>query len=95
MKMADVNHHLRDKLRKIFNKHDPVGIFMHQDVNFDEYDPEIGGLLIRFERSNNLKKFTYEINNVFHNMFSGMTIRKETLDKLAKDVYELLNSELK
>ncbi|MEK6983594.1 MAG: hypothetical protein AABX33_03400 [Nanoarchaeota archaeon] len=93
--MTGINPNLKNELRRIFNKHDPVGIFMHEDVNFNEYDPEISGIVIRFKRSKNLKEFADEINNVFHNMFSGIRIRKDTLDKLAKDVYELLNSELK
>ena len=93
--MLNINPNLRNKIRKIFNKHDPVGIYIHKNVNFDEYDPEISGVLIRFKRSKNLKEFTDEIHNVFHNMFSNMRIPKDNLDKLAKDVYELLNYELK
>ena len=58
-----------NKLRVIFNKHDPIGIYFGKKLNFDEYDPEIKDTAIRFKRSKNLKEFISEIHAIFVNMF--------------------------
>ena len=90
-----MNSKLKNKLRKIFNKHDPI-IYFGKDTNFDEYDPEIEGVILRFQRSNNLKKFTEEIYNLFQKMFSQEIAGPiSKYKKLAEGVYDLLKSELK
>ena len=93
MVSTDMNRILRDELRCIFNRHDPMGIFVDDKTNFDEYDPEINGLLIRFNRSRNLEEFTREIYTVFQNMFLLPKNKpNKKLDKLAKNVYNALKS---
>ena len=93
--MPDIPNELRDDLRQIFNEHDPAGILIIKEDQFDEYDPEISGIMVRFKRSDDLKVFTDEIHNVFRNMFSGLKFQKKVLDDLASDVYYLLKNELK
>lgn len=78
-------------LREIFNKHDPIGIFLHKDVNFDEYDSELEGMIIRFNRSKNLDEFVGEVHNVFENMFSPEVAGpKKKYIPLATDVYNYI-----
>jgi len=85
-----MNLKLRNKLRKLFNKHDPIGIYENKDVNFDEYDPEISGLIIRFKRSKNEDEFLDELYIVFKNMFSERIAgSKNRYTKLAKEIYNL------
>jgi hypothetical protein len=90
-----MNDKLKDKLRRIFNKHDPIGIYFGDEVNFDEYDPEISAVDIRFKRSKNLKEFTEEIIEVFTNMFTKLSASQEKICiDLAKETYTLLKEEL-
>lgn len=90
-----MNAKLRDKLRKIFNKHDPISIYAGPKINFDEYDPEIEELPFIFKRSKNSVEFLTEVHNVFIKMFDESAGPKSRYRKLAKEVYELLNKELK
>ncbi|MBI2653570.1 hypothetical protein HYX02_02040 [Candidatus Woesearchaeota archaeon] len=86
-----MNSKLKNKLRAIFNKHDPIGIYEDEKTNFDEYDPEIERLIPRFQRSNNLNEFTQEIYDLFQKMFSPELAGPKTrYKKLAKEVYDLL-----
>ena len=86
---------IRDKLRDIFNKHDQVGIYFGKGINYDEYDQEINGLIIRFKRSKNLEEFTSEIHTLFINMFDKeIAGQKLKYKKLAKEVYDYLNKVL-
>tara|TARA_Y100000310_G_C20278847_1_gene621618 strand:+ start:289 stop:576 length:288 start_codon:yes stop_codon:yes gene_type:complete len=91
-----MNTDIKNKLRKIFNNHDPIGIYCDKETNFDEYDPEIEGLIIRFNRSKNLDDFTSKIHTVFVNMFDkDIAGPKSKYNKLAKEVYNLLSKESK
>ncbi len=91
-----MNLRLRNKLRSIFNKHDPIKIYFGKKVNFDEYDPEINRVLIRFNRSRSLQDFTDELHIVFQQMFDNKIAgQKSRYKKLAKEVYTLLHKELK
>lgn len=85
---------LKNDLRTMFNKHDPIRIYVDKDTNFDEYDPEIGGLLVRYQRSENLEQFTNELHSLFQKMF-GKDIAgpKPRYKKLAKEVFLLLNQQ--
>lgn len=82
---------IRNELRKIFNKYDPIGIYVDDETNSDEYDPEISGLIIRFERSKNKEEFLDEVYTVFKNMFddkiAGPRIKYR---ELAYEVYDFL-----
>lgn len=90
-----MNSKLKNKLRKIFNKYDPIGIYFGKNINFDEYDPEIKGLIIRFKRSKNLNEFTYEMHNLFQKMFfPEIAGTKKRYKKLSKEVYNLFKTEL-
>ena len=86
---------IKNGLREIFNKHDPIGIYFGKETNFDEYDPEISGVIIRFNRSKNVSEFTSEIHNLVTKMFSKeIAGEKSKYKKLAKEVYEFLNKKL-
>lgn len=86
---------LKNKLRELFNKYDPIGIYVGEDINFDEYDPEISGLILRFKRSRNEDEFSDELYTVFKHMFSeDIAGSKSRYTKLSKEVYNLLKKEL-
>lgn len=73
-----------------------MGIYFGKDTNFDEYDPEIDGLIIRFNRSKNLRKFISEVHTVFVNMFDkSIAGPKSKYRKLAKGVHTFLTSQRK
>jgi len=91
-----MNSNILSNLREIFNRHDPIGIYFGKEINWDEYDPEISELLVRWRRSKNLKEFTSEIHNVFVKMFDrGIAGPKSKYEKLSKEVYNFLNNKLK
>ncbi|MEK6867238.1 MAG: hypothetical protein AABX98_00300 [Nanoarchaeota archaeon] len=84
----------KNKLRAIFNKHDPIKIYFGKKVNFDEYDPEIHLLPQAFRGSKNRKEFKEEVHKIFIGMFSkeiaGSRLRYEIL---AREVYCFLKAE--
>jgi len=82
---------IRDNLRKIFNRYDPIGIYQDDETNFDEYDPEIKGLIIRFNRSKNRDDFLTEVHTVFVNLFDEKIAgQKSKYKDLANEVYDFL-----
>ena len=87
-----MNPEIRDGLRRIFNKYDPIGIYFGEDVNFDEYDPEIDDMLTKFKRSKNLEEFTNEVHATFVRFFDeDIAGPKSEYRKLAEEVYGFLN----
>ncbi len=82
---------LKNKLRKIFNKHDPIGIYFGRNMNFDEYDPEIKQLPSIFYKARSRGKFQEEFYELFVRMFfKNIVGNKVKYKKLAKEVYDLL-----
>ena len=91
-----MNTKIKQRLRKIFNKHDPIGIYENDKINVDEYDPEISGLIIRFKRSKNEDEFLLEIHTLFIKMFSeDIAGSKQRYKKLAHEIYSFLKESLK
>lgn len=80
---------LKNNLRAIFNKYDPMGIYSGKNVNFDEYDPEIEQLPLIFDKKLTLKEFEDRLYKLFQRMFFP-EIDKTKLKKLAKESYILL-----
>ena len=82
---------IRNGLRRIINAHDPMGIYFGEDVNFDEYDPEIGDILTEFKRSKNLEEFTNKVHAIFVKWFSsGIAGPRSKYRNLAEEIYEFL-----
>ncbi len=82
---------LKNELREIFNKHDPIGIYRDKETNFDEYDPEIEQLPLVFNKTSSVKEFADKLHEIFQRMFSKETAgKKANYRELAKDVYKLL-----
>ncbi len=86
-----INSKIKDELRRIFNKHDPIGIYENEKVNFDEYDPEINLILKKFRKNMSLENFTDELYKVFIKMFDEqISGPKSRYKKIAKEIYKLL-----
>ncbi len=85
--MADI---VLNRLREIFNRHDPVGIYMSDDVNVDEYDPEIKDVQKTFHSTVEPKKFTKDVTQVFNKWFGKGLASDSAIENLAKDVHEYL-----
>ena len=83
------NSKIKNRLREIINKYDPIGIYLDKETNFDEYDPEIEQILKVFNKNKNIKSFTKEIHRIFVRMFdeniTGPILKYE---KLAKEIYD-------
>ncbi len=86
-----MNRKLKNTLREIFNRHDPIGIYFGKNANFDEYDPEIRQLPLIFHKEMALKEFTDKLHKLFQRMFfPEIAGNKAKYGKLAKQIYELL-----
>ncbi|MBI2142849.1 hypothetical protein HYU20_00720 [Candidatus Woesearchaeota archaeon] len=55
---------LKNELREIFNKHDPIGIYRDKETNFDEYDPEIEQLPLVFNKTSSVKEFADKLHEI-------------------------------
>jgi hypothetical protein len=88
LKMDDV---LRDDLRKIFNRHNPVGVYEDDETNYDEYDSEINHIPKLFQESKNLDEFTLKIHKLFIDYFGKLTGgNKSKYLELSKELYKFL-----
>ena len=82
-------------MRKILNKHDPIGIYFGKDVNFDEYDPEIKDIYKIFKKCKNLDKFVIEVHKIFIKWFSSEVAgNKEEHIDLSRDLFNFLNKNI-
>jgi len=81
------------ELRRIFNKHDPIAVFIGEKVNFDEYDPEIKVIFSEFQKSNNFEEFKKRFYKVFCKYFSKKIAGNESdYKKMSQEVYDLLKT---
>lgn len=79
-------------MRKILNKHDPIGIYYGKKVNYDEYDPEISEILKVYKNCKNARVFTYKVHNIFKHMFSPeIAGNQKRYAQLSKELWNLLN----
>lgn len=84
----------KNRLRKIFNRHDPINLYQGEDINFDEYDNEIIKIVDKFNTSFDLDTFTKAVHLVFIEMFNEEIAGPINLySNLAKEVYEFLSHE--
>ncbi len=87
-----MNNKILNGMRKILNKHDPIGIYHSKKVNFDEYDPEITAIYKTHKRCKNLEKFVKEVHKIFIKWFSAEVAgKKEKYTPLSKDLFNFLN----
>lgn len=88
-----MNKKLKQKLRKIFIKYDPMKIYL--GTNLDEYDPEINLLQQGFHRGKTFQEFLIEVHSVFIIMFDKKIVGSKSKYKtLAKEVYDCLSHQL-
>ena len=89
--MIETNLELKNKLRRIFNKYDQIGIYENKKVNFDECDPEIRQVLKKFKKDITLTNFTEELYKIFVKMFDKQIAgSKSKYKNLAREVYYYL-----
>ncbi|MBI1972776.1 hypothetical protein HYS50_02105 [Candidatus Woesearchaeota archaeon] len=86
---------LKNKLRKILNKHDPIGIYFGMRENFDEYDPEIEDIYRLSKQCKNLDTFVDGVHKIFIRWFGPETAKgKEEYIGLSKELFSFFNREL-
>lgn len=82
---------LKDTLREILNRHDPIAIYVNKKTNFDEYDPEITRILRVYKRYKDLDGFTDQVYKIFQKMFTiEIAGNRERYVLLSKDLWNLL-----
>lgn len=69
-----------EKMRKIFNEIDPVGIFFEENV--DEYDSEIKELISLSPDFNDSDILYKELHDIFIKYFEGVQINQDSLKEL-------------
>ncbi|OGH71879.1 MAG: hypothetical protein A2921_03085 [Candidatus Magasanikbacteria bacterium RIFCSPLOWO2_01_FULL_43_20b] len=80
-----------EKLRKVFNKYNPVGIYYADANNHDEYDLEIKKSVEMFNLSFNVDEFIRNVHKVFIETFDEETAGfVEKYKDLATEVYGIL-----
>ncbi|HLD34100.1 MAG TPA: hypothetical protein VJB66_05210 [Candidatus Nanoarchaeia archaeon] len=87
-----MNVKIRSDLRKIFNKHDTIGIFFGD--NIDEYDLETKQIIAKFKSSKNKSEFLTLVHKVFIRMFDKKIAgSKSRYLKLSNELYARLKTE--
>jgi hypothetical protein len=77
------------EIRRILNKYDPVGLIM-DDLNPDEYDPEINKILEALDSNMTENDLAEEIYNIFVEFFDDKIAgNKDIYKKVAKEVLEI------
>lgn len=95
MKNTYLNLKIRNKLRRIFNKHDVIRIYQSDEVNFDEYDPEIKEIFNRINKFKNKSEFLKNVHLVFIKMFGkDIAGNRNKYKKLSDEVYAYLKNTL-
>jgi hypothetical protein len=82
---------LRDDMRRIMNRQCFV-VPVDEDTNFDEYDPEIKRICLRFDRKMDPEEFGKIVYDVFVEMFSENCIDsyRDRVVNIAKELYDFL-----
>jgi hypothetical protein len=79
-----------DLLRNILARHDPIGIII-EDVNPDEYDPEVGTILPRLGGAQSEREVQRIIHEEFVRWFDDGIAGPETkYARVANDIWRLL-----
>lgn len=90
-----MNRKTRNMLRKIFNKYDPIKIYLGKE-NFDEYDLEIDMIVNNFRYDMKRKDFLFMVRSVFIEMFDEkLAGPKSRYIGFAKEIYNLLTKNIK
>ncbi|MEK9156554.1 MAG: hypothetical protein AAB448_00210 [Patescibacteria group bacterium] len=76
-------------VRSVINRIDPIGIFYgHQ--NLDEYDAEVGQILLVLSRTKNQEELSQKILEIFVKSFDEKTVGdKNVYERIAKDIWQL------
>lgn len=79
-----------NEIRKIMNKHDPAGVYYGEEVNFDEYDPEIELILEMYHKDINIYTFKQNLILIFNKMFGSYKINEDIILRLSNELYAYL-----
>ncbi len=78
-------------IRKILNKYDPIGLIM-DDLNPDEYDPEINKILEVLDSNMTENDLVEEIYNIFVEFFDDKMVRNKNIYKeIAKEILKIFD----
>lgn len=94
MKESIMNKNLREKVRKIFNKYNPVGAYLDDKTNIYEYDLEIDSIMLKIPNPCDLSKFINIVHEVFQDKFgSDLAGATKNYVKLSMEFYNLLKQD--
>lgn len=90
MKKLDV-----EKIMQIINEANPLGLFVDNESNFDEFKGEAEEIKKKIE-SVHFSKISQDsiqeiVDDVFHSYFEGITINQKELDEVTKGLFKELN----
>lgn len=85
---------MKNELRKTFNKHDVIDIFESDEINIDEYDPEIEEVLKLKYQKLTPAEFRTKIHKIFIKLFGKNIAGPKTRYKeLAEEILVLFHKE--
>ena len=70
-----------EKIRKILNEVDPVGIYFGEEINPDEYKSEAGLIFAQTGNSPSVDILADKIRNIFISRFSGVSFKSDDWHK--------------
>lgn len=84
---------LLNKIRKILNKHDPMGL-IRMGAPEDEYNPEVEEIMDVARKSHDVDEFIDYVHEIFINWFTETDAGpRDRYISLSKDLYELFKEE--
>ena len=85
---------LKEKLREIFIKVDPMGIYFPEDKNIDEYDKEIDLLIQWLDTSYTQQDLLEKIWQLFKIRFGNFEAgAKEKYEQLTNSVWKIIRED--
>ena len=83
------------KILQIINKADPLGLFVDDETNFDEFLGEAKEIKKRIDALSNNENVNISlvkeiVDGVFHSSFEGVEIKQEELDEIKEKLYKEL-----
>lgn len=83
-----------DKILKIINEVDPLGLYVDDETNKDEFISEAKEIEKKIAAIDSklltLEGVTKIVFDVFQRSFEGVEVKKEDMNKIANDLYGIL-----
>ena len=87
MKKLDIK-----KIMQIINKVDPLGLFVDDETNFNEFLGEATEIQKRIDNLSqeniSMSMIKDIVDNVFHSYFEGVEIKQSELDEIKEKLYQ-------